>query len=169
MNFSVVANTVADRNFLAKMNEVVASSSMSWPYTHLLIRCSNRRLREKGEIRPPSEEERDLQTRTRTNRAVISRNIGFCVCPVLLYSDLRCLLISLRQEARVMLEEIMAETAQDSSMGDLTAMPSRRDVRSPSYLAAFLKLIWKKERYGLAHRRIWRRAYRGLADEIHGD
>jgi hypothetical protein len=69
--------------------------------------------------------------RAREETAQLSRETLDSVYAVLDYSGLCCLLMFHRQDARAMLEEIMAQTAQDSSMGDLTSMFSKRDVRDP--------------------------------------
>jgi hypothetical protein len=59
----------------------------------------------------------------------ISREILASVYVIRVYSGLCRFLMALRHDARAMLEEIMAETAQNHGMGDLIPMLSRRDVR----------------------------------------
>ena len=65
----------------------------------------------------------------------LSREVLASVYVVLLCSDLAFftnLVVFLRQEARAVLQEIMAQTAHwDRGMGDLTDMFSTRDVRRP--------------------------------------
>ena len=67
--------------------------------------------------------------RAREHNGQISREILASVYVARASGGSCRLLTLLRHDARAMLEEIMAETAQDRGMGDLIPMLSRRDVR----------------------------------------
>jgi len=115
-------------NFMAKMNEIVASTSTPLSYIHVFTRRLTVRQGRKGKS--------DFQVKknaifkqAREHNGQISRDILASMYVIRGLSGLYYPLILLRHEARAMLEEITTGNGQDRSMGDLVSLFSRRDVR----------------------------------------
>jgi hypothetical protein len=125
---------VDDSNFVAKMNEVVASSSMWQPYAFLTQRLTagqGRKGKSDFQVKKNA-----IFKRAREHNGQISRETLASVYVARVSGGSRRFLTLLRHDARAMLEEIMAETAQDRGMGDLIPMLSRRDVRDRAKLCS---------------------------------